>query len=73
MLVKLKNDLKIVQNDTKSIKVQKMQKKSKIKTIYLDSFMTKSHFVLEKLCPVNLKKKKTKFYTILALIITITL
>jgi hypothetical protein len=47
----------MLQNDSKSIKVQKMQKKSKIKTIYLDSYMTKSHFVLEKLCPVNPKKK----------------
>jgi len=32
--------------------------------------MTKSHFVLEKLCPVN-PKKNTKSYTILALNITI--
>jgi len=30
--------------------------------------MTKSHFVIEKLCPVN-PKKKDKSYTILALII----
>jgi hypothetical protein len=47
----------MLQNNPKSIKVQKMQKKSKIKTIYLDSCMTKSYFVLEKLCPVNPKKK----------------
>jgi hypothetical protein len=34
----------------------------------MDSYMTKSHFVLEKQYPVN-RKKNVKSYTILALVI----
>lgn len=45
----------------------KNSKKCKIKTVYLNSSMSKSYFVLEKLCPVNNDKKNAKSVIFLVL------